>query len=337
MIAVLLPVEQELRKAARLLTARAMFRLGEKDAAGAWEDLLACHRLSRLAGQSPFLIGDLVSIAIDAIACRADQALVASDVLTAEQARACLRDLDALPSLPSAAGAMDIGERYTFLDCVQLMARGRTEMLSELGVGDDSGGAGNTGGGRSLLNAAIDWNVVMQEGNAHYDALVAAMGIPDYAQRSAELSRMADEIRPADGSALLQSFIGRSLVGNRDEASRDAARVVVALFSPAAEQARLAEDRGTARYQLTRVAFALAIYRAEYGEYPERLEQLVPGILPELPSDPFTGRPFVYQRTDDGFRLYSVGDNQRDDGGATFDTDPRGDDLPVIVPLPAAE
>ena len=121
------------------------------------------------------------------------------------------------------------------------------------------------------------------------------------------------------------------------EASRDAARVVIALFSPAAEQARLAEDRGTARYQLTRVAFALAIYRAENGEYPERLEQLVPAALAELPSDPFTGRPFVYQRTDDGFRLYSVGDNQQDDGGATFDTDPRGDDLPVIVPLPAAE
>ena len=39
------------REAARALTARAMLRVDEGKVDEAWDDLLACHRLARLAGQ----------------------------------------------------------------------------------------------------------------------------------------------------------------------------------------------------------------------------------------------------------------------------------------------
>ena len=67
LIGVLLPIEQQQREGVRQLTARAMLKLEEGDAEGAWEDLLACHRLARRLSESWSLIGGLVAIAIDVL------------------------------------------------------------------------------------------------------------------------------------------------------------------------------------------------------------------------------------------------------------------------------
>jgi len=34
-----------------------------------------------------------------------------------------------------------------------------------------------------------------------------------------------------------------------------------------------------------------------------------------VPIDPFTGKPLVYRREGEGFIVYSLGTNQKDDGG----------------------
>lgn len=60
---------------------------------------------------------------------------------------------------------------------------------------------------------------------------------------------------------------------------------------------------------------ALQAYFAARGHYPARLQELVPEWIPALPADPYTGKPFVYRLSELGFELYSLGDNQRDDGG----------------------
>ena len=69
------------------------------------------------------------------------------------------------------------------------------------------------------------------------------------------------------------------------------------------------------------VEIALQAYRAEHGEYPGSLNGLVPEILPQMVDDPFNnqGGPFVYRRTEDGYSLYSLGQNRRDDGGVGQD------------------
>jgi hypothetical protein len=62
-------------------------------------------------------------------------------------------------------------------------------------------------------------------------------------------------------------------------------------------------------------ALALQSYRAEHGAYPDRLEALVPHILPELPRDPYGAGPLKYRREGDKYVLYSVGPDRKDDGG----------------------
>jgi hypothetical protein len=66
---------------------------------------------------------------------------------------------------------------------------------------------------------------------------------------------------------------------------------------------------------------AVRLYLAEHGDPPERLEQLVPKYLPELPDDPFTGRPLIYRPQGASYLLYSTGPDLDDDGGSAIPGD----------------
>ena len=64
------------------------------------------------------------------------------------------------------------------------------------------------------------------------------------------------------------------------------------------------------------VACALERYRLAHGDYPQKLQDLVPDYAKSLPRDIMTGGPLRYSRTAHGrFRLYSVGWNRVDEGG----------------------
>jgi hypothetical protein len=77
---------------------------------------------------------------------------------------------------------------------------------------------------------------------------------------------------------------------------------------------------------LARTAIALERYRLAHGEFPESLDVLAPQFIEKVPHDIIGGQPsqgsgsasqpLHYRRTADGqFVLYSVGWNEKDDGG----------------------
>ena len=64
------------------------------------------------------------------------------------------------------------------------------------------------------------------------------------------------------------------------------------------------------------IACALERYRMANGRFPEKLAALTPQVIAALPNDALTGEPYKYRLKDDGrFVLYSVGWNEKDDGG----------------------
>ncbi|HUW61335.1 MAG TPA: hypothetical protein VMZ06_10035 [Candidatus Bathyarchaeia archaeon] len=63
---------------------------------------------------------------------------------------------------------------------------------------------------------------------------------------------------------------------------------------------------------------ALEKYKRDHGNYAPALEDVVPAYLPKAPIDPYSGRPLIYRREADDYRLYSVGGNGQDDGGHPF-------------------
>ena len=73
--------------------------------------------------------------------------------------------------------------------------------------------------------------------------------------------------------------------------------------------AQTASDQGA-------LACALERCRLANGQFPEKLEALVPQFTAQLPTDVLGGEPYKYRRTTDGqYVLYSVGWNEKDDGG----------------------
>ena len=76
-----------------------------------------------------------------------------------------------------------------------------------------------------------------------------------------------------------------------------------------------------AQMDLARVACALERHRLAHGEYPETLDALAPQFIEKLPHDIINGQPLHYRRSEDGkFVLYSVGWDEKDDGGKIFFT-----------------
>jgi hypothetical protein len=83
----------------------------------------------------------------------------------------------------------------------------------------------------------------------------------------------------------------------------------------------------SARYQGVMTLAALKIYEKDNNGYPASLEKLTPTYLETSPRDPFTNKEMTYTLKGNGFVLYSVGNDLRDDGSvpATDNINQSGD------------
>jgi hypothetical protein len=95
-------------------------------------------------------------------------------------------------------------------------------------------------------------------------------------------------------------------------------RIMVSLLLPSLN-AGFEQDRAHITVlRGTQLFLALCAYRHEHGgQLPKKLEDLVPAYLPKLPADPFApaGQTFRYRVEKDRWLIWSLGPNQKDDGG----------------------
>jgi hypothetical protein len=301
----------------------------------AWQDLLACHRLGRLVARGATLMEALVGFAIDEIVRGAELAFLDRAGLNAEQARECLRDLQRLPSLPPLADKMDLGERFMFLNIVQLVQRRGLDAL---------GGLGEAAAPRKEANPlvrqvldGVDWDPALRTGNRWFDRVAAALRIEDHTAREKELSRIHEELKTLKEKAGNAAEVVEALRGGKNPGKAVGQKIgdiLVSHLMPAYNKVQPAADRAEQAQRNQYLAFALAAYRADHGRYPERLDELTPKYLAEVPRDLFSGKSLIYRPSRDGYLLDSVGANGRDEGGRWYNDDPPGDDPRVRMPLP---
>ncbi|MCC7474277.1 MAG: hypothetical protein IT425_02680 [Pirellulales bacterium] len=306
----LLPPTQNLRNAARILGPRAMLHLGEGRVDEAWQHILAIHRFGILSSAIRNLVSELTGIAIRGIAHDLTITLLGSEKLTAQQARQIERDLAALPSF-SAADAYDVGERLFALDTVMSLAKSSDFTALE----NDYSKTPVTA--RLIASTSVDWNIVLRDTNLLHDRLTAVFSLPTRQQRMAAINLIDQRLQ--QGQADLESPTALFLSAfSRQRRSTALGGVVLGYTTGMTQAMADAQDRANAYIAMSRVAAALAVYRAEQGKYPATLAELPPGILPKLPPDEFSGKSFLYRRTNDGYLLTSVGPNGKDDGGSSY-------------------
>lgn len=151
---------------------------------------------------------------------------------------------------------------------------------------------------------------------------------PFYYQRQTERARrFQDSYLPCVNTKT--RVVSPGEVGRLLEAS-ERERIWITLYDTLTKKQALDHDKTasvmnkavtrTARTQvsvdLARVACALERYYLAHDQYPGTLDVLTPQFIDKLPHDIINGQPLHYRRTEDGrFILYSVGWNEKDDGG----------------------
>jgi hypothetical protein len=221
------------------------------------------------------------------------------------------RDLAALPKFAAMGRSLDTSERLAALDAfIRVGIDGGGQMYSAI-----SGDAQDDFAGNAFSVISVDWNLVLRETNRWYDRLAAAASLPDWQARQTALDQIDSDIQQLVFETRAPARLVASVM-SRQQRSKTVSGIMLGLFLPAVTAATDAEDRANTTLELTRLAAALAVYRAEQDAYPETLDELVPTIVTKLPVDLYSSKPFIYKRSGEGYLLYSAGANGVDDGGS---------------------
>jgi hypothetical protein len=330
MLSALDPALSPLRAAGRAIVIRANLAIGEGRYQEAWQDIQAVYRLGGLAGQGATLIERFVAVYLLGLADQATARLAGADGLPPKLAREIAGDLQKLPPAPTFASVIDRDERYILLDTV-LHPHWET----------DAGGESSLG--RMFSKLVFDSNEVvvipggtiddprvieelLRRGNRYFDATVKAMSLPTYPERVKALAALEAEADEAKQDARNLALAQSPYPSARTQWF---VSMWMSMFAPKVGRAHVFTARADTGRQLALLAVALSAHKAEKGKYPDTLDALAPECLKTIPTDFFSGKPFIYKPAGKGYMLYSVGENMKDDGGK--DRDHGGDDLVVEV------
>ncbi|MCX5768710.1 MAG: hypothetical protein NTZ09_00340 [Candidatus Hydrogenedentes bacterium] len=293
-----LPYLAKWRELTRLMTIQGMMYSSRGDYDAALDQLTAVVDFGSESSRGGFLITHLVGNAMQGIGARQLCKVLQAPGLSAEQCRAVAAHLDALePKVPRMADAI-----RAEADSLEVWFQRRSSSpdfyndFLEIFVP----AAGESG-------KAFAESATPEQCRELYEQMVVA-------------TRQAAPLFEAPvyefDDAAFQALIAGNILSERI--------MEAYLRMPKAEALSRVVRTGTS------LVAAIEAYRHEEGAYPQTLQSLVPSVLPELPSDPFTGQPFRYARQSGAYRLYSAGINMRDDGGTGKGWDTRQDDYILV-------
>jgi hypothetical protein len=276
-----LPGVQSIRAGARMLQLEAYVRAHRGDSAGAAESIHTGFKLARSLEREPILVSQLVYIACDGVAIEPVRTLLPHVEFSEEDLIRLQEDLRSAQYGEGMHEAL-VGER-----------------VFGIMMFNDPGSMGGPPGGWS----GKLWRLTQRKGFTfyleHMDRLIEAVNQPwPFALGVAEQAEVE----------LNETIEGGSGLGKMRY-------MFVALAAPALSAAVSAGARAEAWSEAADTAIAIERYRRGHDRLPERLEALVPGFLPRVPSDPFDGKPLRYVVEGEDYLIYSVGPNRIDDGG----------------------
>ncbi len=336
---VILPLNQ-LRSLARALRNRAMLRLGEGRVEDAEADLLTIHRLGALTRRVPRTIPKLIGISLHGIAIEGDVFLVQSGNLTNEQATRFRKDREKFLPTDNLSTLVNFEMRFKDLDrACRIFRRGPKDSSADLrflGIKTS-----DIQFAQNQQQADDELRVV----NEIYDLFLVALQESTFSQRQTALEKLSER---GEGGLIeqairkhfkelfetLDDFEGEVPEKTSKKKPPSLAEEWLGMMATTVKGIHNAEARGQSRLRMVAILFALASYHDQHAEYPEKISALVPQHIDRLPVDGFDGHPFVYLREKAGFKLYTVGENGKDEGGNDVAF---SDDWMIRIPVDPSE
>lgn len=307
LIGTLLEKQQNLRQVMGLLSYDAAVRAYDRDDTGALESCLALLAVSRGIGDEPTLISQLIRMAGVAICVSSTERALCwganfDDTTLAELDRAFEKESNEPRLLYGLRG-----ERAVFFRISENIDSGAFDVVGDHGMI----------GLKVSHPAAWYTRARIPEEQAvaleMFGKMIAAAEKPAGQERGAALKAAAGEC---------EDTIKRGRVGPLPR------HILLGLLMPAIFKVTEADTRTVASLNAARVAIACERHRAKTGAYPETLDELPKELLPEVPNDPFSGKPILYKKLPDGAVAYSTSYDGVDDGAKKLDAkNEKGNDL----------
>jgi hypothetical protein len=296
LIQVLLPELAGLRRSARLTAARSVLRMLDGDVDGARADVETLLKCGAHLQRQPMLIQYLVGAAIDRLAYDAIlefPRLAPGEVdyarLSRELARAGRGTPAPLRQLQS--------EKALAFEFIQRYARD-TDDDGLYDTIDATAFAGSPRTGPRALAPPKRLAELVEEVRAVYEPL-RGIFVADYAEAKQKAAEIEHKPPEDEYRTTLTGILWNNLASS--------------LWRVAIVQRRLVAQR-----RACHVVLHLHAYRAEHGQWPEKLQQALHGQAERYGLDPFSNRPFGYKLKDGEPWLWTVGENGVDDGGQPF-------------------
>ena len=297
-----------LNDAYELLLVRALHRVDEDNFEGMLSDLLAAHRLVRLFNDR------LPSQEIEFH--DSEREIANSGKLTAKQLRTLEKELNSLPELSLAAAGICRERRFSLIeDFVYLLSpEGEQEGNSN---DEDFGWLWNR-----VSKQMTDSDAAARTINAWMTHAADVLSKKTRAERNRALVQLEKAFDERWNELHSWEVVLHNVLGDRVERGRiwgdiQALPTVNVLIQDWWDECRVETDR-----RMTGITILLAAYKMEHDEFPCDLKQLMPDYLRELPRDAYTEVDFRYERTKEGYKLYSLGKNGKDDGGRENNGEP---------------
>jgi hypothetical protein len=299
---------------ARVASMRLAAIVGDRDErVAAFEQSLA---LARVSASQPTLIEHLVGLAIADLALEELRVELHEAPVDEGTGRRLLGAMDRQLRLPPMSMVVE-AERMMMLDMIQCA-------FTDDGHGDGrlDATALNDIGGSAPITARLGG--LFLAGRKETTAL--ANELYDGLAHNADLDPARRATNGFDEGAFMSQLNYR--------------HVLLKALAPAVARSLASSDRVRGQVAATRIMVAVETYRAIHGEPPDRLEDLVPEVLAEVPADPANGAAFLYRRGEAhehgrDYVLCSMGLAATDDaGGARAEQDPLRAGVDVLAVEP---
>jgi hypothetical protein len=298
--AILLPHLAALKACSQVLQLRAIAELQNNQPDKAMDDVKLMLRLADSIRTEPFIITHLVRIAVIQIALQPVYEGLANHQWSGAQLAELYSKLSNLDFLADYKHSID-GERAANMRFIGWVGRNQGQLK---GIMSDFGAAKQNTQSMTFYLAALHlapsgWFYQNEVEVAKLDELWLTGSVDDAQQTVSpqEVSRTANSIKRSTRHFGPSDFLASLFVGGLEGYPR-----------------RIAYGQNAV--DLARVAIALERYRLANGGFPASLDALAPDYLPQVPHDIIGGQPLHYKATQDGqFVLYSIGWNEKDDGG----------------------
>jgi len=288
--AAVLPHLSTMKNAATLFALSSAQRLSKGDTTGAWQDTLNGIRLGEQLRTEPFLISQLVRIAILEINFQTYWEGQVNHQWSAEQLTAfqeTFQSIDLLAGMESAIRA----ERNMINHWFTSVAQGGTQAqgFDELNLSLD------------YVPAFIFYNNQYQINRILTEIILPGIDVSNHRLNVHQFKKMEEEMLDLKSSFL--SF----------------RHAIALMMLPGLDKYALKVSQTQAALDQSAIVAALERYRLAEGSYPEKLAALMPKFIAKIPGDLFHDQGLVYRiNEDNSFTLYSTGYNGTDDSGEFF-------------------